>query len=126
MVSQQASWCGHDGQYHCRGMLRVMVNGVGGSNRFPTRSILFAGVEISIEPREIAAADFKPHPVTLPENVACGPEIDRELIGLAGVHESRLLLGIPVARSQDSLRQILCKPIWPHVNQFGDEVRVYG
>lgn len=106
-------------------MLRVMVNGVGGSNGFPTSSIVFSRIQISIETREIAAADLKPHLVTLAKNVACGPQVDGELVHLAGIHQSGLLLGIPVACAKNPLRQILCKSVGPNVHQFGDEVSVH-
>ena len=107
-------------------MLCVMVNGVDRSNRFPPRRVFFSGVEISIETREITAADLQPNFVSPAKNVARGPQVDGELISLARIHESGLLLGIPVARTKNSLRQILRKAIRPHVHQFGDEVSVYG
>lgn len=47
-------------QHEHRRMLRVMNNSVRGGNK-PTRELdLFAGVQIAIEPGEIAAGDLEP------------------------------------------------------------------
>jgi len=87
---------------------------------------VFAGIEISIEPRKVTAADFKAQPVALAGNVACGPQIKGELVGLTGVHELRLLPGIAVARADDSFGQVLCETVWPYVHEFCGKVGIHG
>ncbi len=47
-----------------------MVDGIGRGHPFPRGRIIFPGIEISVETREIAAADFQSQPVSLAKNVA--------------------------------------------------------
>jgi hypothetical protein len=47
-----------------------MVDGIGCSNRLPTRGILLSGVEVSIETGKIAAADLESYPMSLAKDIA--------------------------------------------------------
>ena len=48
------------------------------------RAGVFAGIQVAVEAREVAAADFKPNPVAFQKHVARGPQIDFVLVDLAG------------------------------------------
>ena len=53
---------------------------VAGHNGLGLVVIVAAGVEVSVEPREVAARDVEPDPMTCFEQVGCGPEIDGVLV----------------------------------------------
>src|SRR5277367_7175440 len=101
----------HDRQNQRRWMRLVMVNDVGGLDHSRSARLNLAGVEVSIETREIAARNFEPQFVSSEEDVARRPEIDADVIRLAGIGKLRLLLRTSVTHTQDSARQILRKSI---------------
>ena len=84
-------------------MLAVVVNSV---RRFnpprPTFRIL-GSVEISIEAGEVAAGNLQAQAMSGKKDIAGGPDFDSELIDIARLHEFGFLLGVAVARPQDSI-----------------------
>src|SRR5256885_7124648 len=107
-------------------MLCVVIDSVRSCNRFSRRDLVVAGIEISVETRKIAAADFEPEPVAFAKYVAGRPQIHDELVDLARVHQLRLLAGIAIARPYNSFGQILREAVGPHVHELGGEVGIYG
>src|SRR5579864_2642184 len=105
-------------------MLRVVINRVGGCDRLSGRRWILAGVQVSVETREVAAADLESKAVALAKQVAGGPQVDGEFVGLTGIQEGRFLLGLAVTRSYNAFRQILCESVRPHIHQFRREVGV--
>ena len=80
-----------------------MVNSGGGFYHADRAFRAFAGIKISTEAWEIAAGYFEAYFVAGEELIGRRPEIDGELINLAGVHELGLLLGVSVAGAQDAI-----------------------
>src|SRR5581483_4869986 len=120
----------HDGDNQCRRMLRIMVDRVGGGHELPAG---VAGLEIAsgsrvrvaVEPREITAGNLQPHDVPFLENVAGGPEVDREFVDLARVHQRRCFPRIAIACPQNSFGQILREAVRPDIHQLAGEIRVH-
>src|SRR6266550_2768972 len=102
----------------------IVINRIRGWHRFPVEANSLAGIQVSIETREVAAADFQPQTVSLKKDIRRGPQVNAELVYLAWIHELRLLLGTPIACANNSLGQVLSKSIRPHVDEFGSEVGI--
>ena len=62
-------------------MSGIVINSVGCFCHFRVRTAIVACVEITVEAREVAAAHLDADAVTLLEDIAGGPEIDREFVG---------------------------------------------
>jgi hypothetical protein len=84
-------------------MLIIVVHRVRSGYELLSKGGIGTGIQISIETREIAAADFKPQYVPFAKNIARSPQVELEFVYLPRVHQLGLLLGIPVTRSNDSL-----------------------
>ena len=54
-------------------MLIVVVNRVRSGRDLLSKSDIRAGIQISIETRKVATADFKPNYVPFAKHIACGP-----------------------------------------------------
>ena len=85
-------------------MLIIVVNRVRSRDKLLSEGGIRAGIKISVEAREVAAADFKAQDVSFAKHIARGPQVELEFVYLPRVHQLRLLLGIPVTRSNDSFR----------------------
>lgn len=72
-------------------MLCVVVDRVGRADWVAAGCVVLSCIQIAIKAREIAAADFQADAMSRPENVAGGPEVEGDLVRLAGVQELRLL-----------------------------------
>ena len=76
-----------------------MVDGLQRRDESGVRANRLSGVGVPVEPGEVAARDLKPNPVTLPEEVACGPQVDFVFVGPVGALGERYLARIiPSAR----------------------------
>jgi hypothetical protein len=106
-------------------MLRVVENRVRRRHEPLPGAVVFARIQVAIEPWEIAARHLEPQRVTLLEHVARGPDVDRELVDLARCHQFRRFLRVAISRSQNAIRQVLCEPIRPDVYELCREIRVY-
>lgn len=73
-------------------MLRIVINTVGGCNKPAGEFDLFAGIEVPIKTREIAAGNFEAQQVSMKKNIAGGPKIERNLVGLPGIHQRGMFL----------------------------------
>lgn len=67
-------------------MLIVVVNRVRSGRDLLSKSDIRAGIQISIETRKVATADFKPNYVPFAKHIACGPQIKLEFVDLPRVH----------------------------------------
>ena len=83
-----------------------------------------AGIEVTIEAREVARADFEPDAVTGQKDIAGCPKINREQIRLAGLHQLRCARGLPIARANDAIEEILRIAVGMHIHQLGGEVGI--
>src|SRR5690349_13962588 len=97
-------------------MLRVVQDRVCCRDSLSCRRSFFTSIHIAIETWEVAAANLEAKPMSLLENIAGGPHINRELVCLTRIHQSRLLLRVAISGPHDAFRQILSKAIWPHIN----------
>ena len=84
-------------------MFPVVIDGVGGFD--PTQSAfwILASVEVPIEAREVAAGNLQAQAMSGKKDIAGGPHVDSELIDISRLHEFGFLLGVAVARPQDSI-----------------------
>src|SRR4029077_4774232 len=82
----------HDRQQQCRGTFCIVVDRVGGGNVMFSRAWRFPGIQISIEPWEIAAGNLQSQDVSLEKHVACRPQVDGQLVYLSRVHKDGFLL----------------------------------
>ena len=83
---------GHDRKNHRRGMGPVVINHVRGFDHARGAGLFLAGVQVAVEAREVTARYFEAQLVSCQEDVACGPEVDRELVDFTRIHELGLLL----------------------------------
>jgi hypothetical protein len=83
-------------------MIRIMVNGVVGSDRTTALSWRVAGVWIDVEPGKIAARDVEPDTMALLEKVSRGGKRDLDQDDLFGTQKSgkfgRLAIACPLDR----------------------------
>src|SRR6266481_5237341 len=115
----------HYWHHQRRRMRLVMINDIRRFDHARGAGLLFAGVQVAIEAREIAAGNFQPQLVAGEENIARGPQVHGDVIRLARIRQLRFFLRIAVAQPQNSARQILRKSIRPNVHEHPREVRVY-
>jgi hypothetical protein len=107
-------------------MVAIVIDGVCRFHPSGRPGEILAGIQVPIEAREIAAGYFHPQAVTRKENITGCPEINRELIDLARVHELGFFERVPIARPDNSVRQVLGKSVWPNVNKLGREIGIDG
>src|SRR6476660_7680220 len=115
----------HDGQNERGGTRLVMKNDIRRLDHARGAGLLFAGVQVAVEAREIAAGYFQPQFVARKENIARGPQVHGDVIGLSRICQLRFFLRIPVTQPQDSARQILRESIRPNVYEHPREIRVH-
>ena len=87
-------------------MILVVEDRVGGFDpcgRIPGR---LASVEIAVEAREVAAREFKAHPVARAEDIARSPQVDRKWVRLPTHKGGGLGLRVSIATTEDALREI--------------------
>src|SRR5258708_18251629 len=62
----------------------------------------------------------------LEEHIACGPQVNSELVDLSRDHQGGLFLRVAITRADDSFRQVLCETIRSHVYELRREIRIHG
>src|SRR5579862_1521331 len=107
-------------------MLGVVEDGVGGADEIFAGGLVGAGVQVAVEPREIAAAHLEPDDVALLEDVGGGPEVDGNFVDLIGIHQVGLFVGVAVAHAEDAVGEIFGEAVGGDVNKHGGEVGVDG
>ena len=107
-------------------MRLVVINHVGGFDHPRGARLLFAGIQVAVEPRIIAAGNFQAQSVSGEKDIAGGPQIQGDVIRLSGVRQLRLFLRIAIPQPQDSFRQVLREPIRPNIHQLSRKVCVDG
>ena len=85
---------------------------------------LVAGIEVAVEAGKIAARDFETQSVAFFEDVAGGPEVDREFVDFAGRDERRMFLRFSMAGADDAFGEVLREAVGPDVDEFRSEVGV--
>ena len=103
-----------------------MKNRVRGRNEAAPEFDFLAGVEIPIKSREIAAGDFEAKHMPPQENIACGPEIERDLVYLAWINQRGMFPRIPVAHAENPFRDIHREAIRRDIDKFASEIRVHS
>jgi hypothetical protein len=105
-------------------MGRVVQDGVGGGGPLGRSGSAFAGVEIAIEARKVAAGDFQADAVAGAEDVTGGPEVDREMTYLAGRERCGRQLRVAIFGAKDAFGEIDGGAVWKNVNEFCGEIGV--
>ena len=103
-----------------------MKNRVRGGDEPAPESDFLSGVKIPIKSREIAAGDFQAKHMPPQENIACGPEIKRDLVYLAWIGQSGVFPGLPVAHAENPFRDIHREAIRRDIDKFASEIRVHS
>ena len=62
--------------------------------------------------------------MALLEDVAGGPEVDREFVDFAGSDQRRMLLRFAMAGTNDAFGEILREAVGPDIDEFGGEIGV--
>src|SRR5712691_5369536 len=106
-------------------MLRVMIDRIRGGHRFTSRRGVLTGVQITVKTREVAAADLESHPVPFAKEITGGPQVESEFVRLAGIQERGLLLGLEIARPDNSFCQILCESCGPDMDKLGAQFGIH-
>src|SRR4051794_9259155 len=99
-------------------MLCIMQNCVGSGDKRAREFNFFAGIEIAIKARKVAAGNFQAQSVATQKDVAGGPEIKRDFINLPWVHQSGVLRRVTVAHAKNTFRQVLGKSVGRNVDEL--------
>src|SRR5579864_827584 len=106
-------------------MFCVMIDRVRCRGRFSGGRCIFPGVWVSVKTGKIAAADLETDPVSFTKEVAGRPQVECELVGLAGIQVRGLLRGVAITRPQNSLRQVLRESVRPNIDKLGSEISIH-
>src|SRR5262245_24145140 len=109
-----------------RRVARVMEHRLPGRLPARGRGLVFAGVQVAIEAREVAGGDLDPDAVAGQEHVAGGPEVDGEAGDLVRDERCGSLARVAVAGADDAVGQVLRVAVGPDVDQLCGEVSVRG
>jgi hypothetical protein len=74
-----------------RWVFSIVIDGIGGDNRFRSTSVAFPYIEISVISRKIAAGYTQPDSVTFLKDIAGGPQIYRKQINLSRSQGNRVV-----------------------------------
>src|SRR5690348_15114775 len=86
-----------------RTMIAIVIDRLVRADRARRGDNIFAGVQIPIETREVAAGNVQPDPVAGLEDVRRCPQVDRVLIDLAGRNQRRLLRALSITSANNSV-----------------------
>src|SRR5438552_17328474 len=95
-VTSVASWLRYDRQEQCRWMRLIVINHIRRFDHPPRARLRFAGVQVAVEPRTIAAGNFQPELVPGEKHIARRPQIHPKGIPLSPIPPIPFLLGTPV------------------------------
>ena len=107
-------------------MIGVVEDGVGGRDEVGAGGLVGAGVVVTVEAGEIAAADLKADGVAFLECVGGGPEVHGDFVDLIGIDEVGLFVGVAVAHAEDAVGEIFGEAVGGDVDEHGGEVGVHG
>ena len=105
-------------------MVRVVEDCIVGGNKGAPESAFFAGIEIAIEAREIAAGNLQAQGVAAEKHVGGGPEIEGNFIDLARIHQGGVFRGTTIAHAQNALGKILGEAVGRNVDELCREVGI--
>jgi hypothetical protein len=81
---------------------------------------------ITVKAWEIAAGDLQANAMTGLKDIAGGPQVDGVGVDLARLDGLWTGGGLPITRSDNTIREVLGKAAGMHINQLGGEVRIHG
>jgi len=88
---------------------------------------VFAGVEVAIEAREVAAAYFQADAVPFEKHIAGVPHVDFELVDLARSHEFGRAFGrFAKFGAENAFGHIARETVRAYIDELGGEVSVYS
>src|SRR4051794_35532570 len=105
-----------------RRVLGVVQDSLVGATRAGVVADRVSGVQIAVEAREIAAADLDPDAVARLENIARHPEVDLELVDLAGCQQLGRTTSLAVAPAHDAVAQVPGGAVRENIDQLGGEI----
>src|SRR5260370_28158166 len=79
-------------QYQRRRMRLIVINHVRRFDHSRRARLLFAGVQVAVEPRKIAAGNFQPHLVPGKKHIARRPQIHSDVVSLSPIRQLWFLL----------------------------------
>ena len=82
------------------------------------------GVRIAVEAREVATGDLDPYLMSLFEDIAGGPQVDRITVHLAGFDEAWRRGRLAVTRTDDAIREVARTAVLTHVHEFSRKVGI--
>src|SRR5262245_54113150 len=102
-------------------MLVVVEDSLHGRLHLRVDAKLVASVEVAVEAREVAAADFERDAVPAAKEIAGRPEIDRVFGRLAGRDRAHLVGAGSVASANDAVREVTGGSVRIDVDELGRE-----
>src|SRR5215469_6047705 len=82
LYSSKLQLPGNDRQRYVRWVAAVVENGLRCRLPAAARGLVLPGVQIAVEPREVAGRNLQAHTMARQEHVARGPQVDRQLVDL--------------------------------------------
>src|SRR5262249_24568878 len=88
--------------------------------------VVAAGIQIPVEPREVAAGDLEPDTMPGAEVVAGRVEINGEGVEGGGRHPDLLVEPFSITGAENAFLKVVSAPVREYINQFRCEVGVFG
>ena len=115
---------GDDGQEYMGGVSGVGVYGVRCDLGFIVGPEQFACVWVGLEAGGVAGGYGDADAMAGAEYKGCGPEVDLELVDLAGLHQLAFLDGIAMPRPDDTVQDYHASAVGVNVAELGGEVGI--
>src|SRR5258707_6379326 len=119
------SYSRNDREHQGRGVVFVVIDGVGGGQHFCGGCLVFAGVEVAVEARKIAAGNFHAQAVAGEKDVAGGPEVYCDVVYFARLSQLRPLDRIAIAQAENAFGQVLRESVGPEIHKLRGEIGVF-
>ena len=117
----------YDRHRDLRRILLRVVHDVVRDGRFALVVVVAAGVEVSIEPREVAARHFDAQPVARLEVVARRQRLQHDLVDFSRFHpRERFVVTVAIPHALDGLVEVVRAAVRVYVEYFDREVGVPG
>ena len=97
-------------------MRGIVKDGVGRLYEGGIRASGLTRIQVAVEAREVAAADFQADAVALEEDIARGPHVDFVLVDLAGNDGPGLGGRFAITGAENPFGKILREAIGPYIN----------
>ena len=107
-------------------MILIVENSIFRFDHARGAGLEFAGIQVSVEAREIAAGDFEAKFMAGQENVAGGVHFNFDFVDFARVRQFGSCPGIAVTQAKDSFADVLSKSVGPDIDEFSGEIGVDG